>query len=86
MPGTLVGTINWKSSFNPAKDGEDLCKIIENSCQKPYAGLTGFFWRLDKVRSRSDFRTFLEITKPETASPPRRSPEMLARSRDRGLD
>ena len=43
MPGTLVGTINWKSSFNPEKDGGDLCKVIENSCQKPYTGLTVFF-------------------------------------------
>ena len=31
MPGTLVGTINWKSSLNPRKDGDDLCLVIKNA-------------------------------------------------------
>lgn len=43
MPGTLVGTINWKSSFNPQKDGYDLCEVIKNACHTTYTGLTVFF-------------------------------------------
>ena len=43
MPGTLVGTINWKSSFNPQKDGDDLCVTIKNTWEKRYGGLTIFF-------------------------------------------
>jgi hypothetical protein len=43
MPGTLVGTINWKSSFDPQKDGDDLCTVIKNTWNTPYTGLTVFF-------------------------------------------
>jgi hypothetical protein len=43
MAGTLVGTINWKSSFNPQKDGDDLCTAIKSAWRAPSAGLTAFF-------------------------------------------
>src|SRR5580692_13095215 len=43
MPGTLVGTINWKSSFNSQKDGDELCVTMKNTWEKRYGGLTIFF-------------------------------------------
>jgi hypothetical protein len=43
MPGTLVGTIDWKSSLDPEKDGNNLCEVVKNAYSTPYAGLTVFF-------------------------------------------
>jgi hypothetical protein len=64
MPGTLVGTVNWKSSFNPRKDGDDLCLVIKNAWSTPYAGLTVFFLAemhrhaFDVMRSEIVFEEF----------------------------
>ena len=66
MPGTLIGTIAWPSTFNPQKDADDPCVEIRNASSTPLARLTVFFLAekhrdpFDVKRSTVVFEAFSE--------------------------